>query len=354
MGTPKFYRTPRSSISWDVEVLAAVLEMKEWDVNARDHAECTPLIWAAVQGHEEVVKMLLERGDVNPNRENGMCGHTPLVWAARQGHERVVKLFLDLEAVNPDQANPQSGQQVLYWAASYGQEGIVKMLLEQVHLNPNWREIESAATPFLAAVVNGNDGVVKMLLERKDVNPNLPYVPGGRTPLSYAAEMGNEGIVKMLLDRNDIRIDIRDDEDRTPLSFAYSEGRDKIARMIMEWTGTNSGIADPDSQESLVPLAGDKEESVAKTPLCEYTYISITNASEQPTSPPADIDAPEELSDWEGSVTDSVDSTAPPTGRPALLSPFPCGLPTSGIPEVKLPVIQAILRELSQSRSTSI
>ena len=50
-----------------VEILAAVLEMTEWDINSKDSAWCTPLIWAAVRGHEEVVKMLLERGDVNPD-----------------------------------------------------------------------------------------------------------------------------------------------------------------------------------------------------------------------------------------------------------------------------------------------
>ena len=48
-----------------VEIFAAVLAMKECDVNARDSASCTPLLWAARRGHEGVVKMFLERGDVN-------------------------------------------------------------------------------------------------------------------------------------------------------------------------------------------------------------------------------------------------------------------------------------------------
>ena len=50
-----------------VKLLEALLEMKKWDVNVRDDASCTPLIWAGVRGHEEVVKMLLERGDANPD-----------------------------------------------------------------------------------------------------------------------------------------------------------------------------------------------------------------------------------------------------------------------------------------------
>ena len=49
-----------------VEIVTAILDMKEWDVNAADCMGSTALIWAAIRGYEGVVKMLLEREDVNP------------------------------------------------------------------------------------------------------------------------------------------------------------------------------------------------------------------------------------------------------------------------------------------------
>ena len=85
-----------------VEILPAVLEMKEWDVNARDNASCTPLIWAVVRGHEEVVKLLLKRGDVNPDLEDSRWNQTPLKWATQLGHEGAVQVFLERECVNLD------------------------------------------------------------------------------------------------------------------------------------------------------------------------------------------------------------------------------------------------------------
>ena len=51
-----------------VEIVAAVLDVKGWDFNEADCTGSTPLIWAAVRGHDTVVKMLLERNDVDPNR----------------------------------------------------------------------------------------------------------------------------------------------------------------------------------------------------------------------------------------------------------------------------------------------
>ena len=53
----------------------------------------TPLSWAAENGHEAVVKLLLEKGADVECKSND--GRTPLWWAAEKGHEAVVKLLLE-------------------------------------------------------------------------------------------------------------------------------------------------------------------------------------------------------------------------------------------------------------------
>jgi ankyrin repeat protein len=52
----------------------------------------TPLYWAAGGGHEAVVRLLVERDDVEADSKDG-SGRTPLSRAAGQGHEVVVKLL---------------------------------------------------------------------------------------------------------------------------------------------------------------------------------------------------------------------------------------------------------------------
>ena len=42
--------------------------------------------------------MLLERGNVNPNQGDTECGRTPLLGAAGDAHERVVKIFFRRES----------------------------------------------------------------------------------------------------------------------------------------------------------------------------------------------------------------------------------------------------------------
>ena len=70
-----------------VEIVAALFEMKEWDVNAADCTGSTALTSAAIRGHGGVVKILWERGDVNPDQADTFYGRTPLSWAAGRGHE---------------------------------------------------------------------------------------------------------------------------------------------------------------------------------------------------------------------------------------------------------------------------
>ncbi|RYP43045.1 hypothetical protein DL770_011882 [Monosporascus sp. CRB-9-2] len=53
----------------------------------------TPLSWAAANGHETIVKLLLAEG-VEADSKDDEYGRTPLSWAAERGHEAIVKLLL--------------------------------------------------------------------------------------------------------------------------------------------------------------------------------------------------------------------------------------------------------------------
>jgi len=129
--------------------------------------------------------MLLGREDVYPNHADTKYGQTPLSWAAAIGHEGVVKMLLEREDVNPD-AGTIYGRSPLSWAAKSGHEGVVKMLLEREDVNPNQADRIYGQTPLSRAAGSGHEGVLKTLFERTDVNPN-PVDSSGRTLLSWAA-----------------------------------------------------------------------------------------------------------------------------------------------------------------------
>ena len=216
-----------------VEIVASILGMKEWNLNQSDCMGCTALIWAAVKGHDGVVRILLERGDINPDQADTEYGRMPLSWAAANGHEGVVRILLEREDVNPNQVDTEYGQTPLSWAAENGHEGVVRILLKWEDINPDQAD-NYGQTPFMWAAVMGHESVVKVLLEREDVNPNHPDTEYGRTPLSWAAWFGHVAVVKILLERQDVSATALDHEGQTPLSLALSKGRDEVVRVLRD------------------------------------------------------------------------------------------------------------------------
>ena len=68
--------------------------------DAKDSYSRSPLLWAALRGHEAVVQLLLDKGTELETKDEEY-DQTPLWWAAASGHEVVVKQLLDKGADVP-------------------------------------------------------------------------------------------------------------------------------------------------------------------------------------------------------------------------------------------------------------
>jgi ankyrin repeat protein/Mg2+ and Co2+ transporter CorA len=62
------------------------------DINAELSSRVTPLHWAAGNGHEDIVKCILEKEHSHKHRKD-VFGSTPMIRAAQNGHISIAKLF---------------------------------------------------------------------------------------------------------------------------------------------------------------------------------------------------------------------------------------------------------------------
>ena len=112
------------------EHLARLLLDKWIDVTDSDNRRevlVAALVLGACNGHEAVVRLLLEQDGVDPDATFNNFA-TPLACAARNGHEAVVRLLLEAKA--DVRAEDSPGRTALYWAARKGHEAVVRLLLD--------------------------------------------------------------------------------------------------------------------------------------------------------------------------------------------------------------------------------
>jgi ankyrin repeat protein len=168
-----------------------ILHLLSWNVPLG-----SPLHITSRYGLDYLVGGLLEQG-VDPDSMDRAYGQTPLSWAAGNGHEAVVRLLLARDGVDPDSKDYVEGRTPLSWAAGNGHEAVVRLLLARDGVDPDSEDNVEGRTPLSWAAGNGHEAMVRLLLARDGVDPDSKDIDGW-TPLSWAAENEHEAVVKLL------------------------------------------------------------------------------------------------------------------------------------------------------------
>ncbi|KAJ5741112.1 hypothetical protein N7493_000984 [Penicillium malachiteum] len=230
--------TPQGNFSKDEDLLSGP------DNEADSHD--LRLLRASKNGWDDLVKTLLEQLDDLECGEYEENGHTPLTFAASNGHERVVRILLE-HGADIERRNHSSSSQFRYfsklpdqtplaWAAGNGHATVVRILLE-ARANVNGKGSEGSMTPLATAAVRGYDDTVWALLEQDDIELERRYLEpehlsDGRTVLSHCAEDGQANIIARLISKG-ANPNSQDPLGRSPLFWAAESGRTAVVRILL-------------------------------------------------------------------------------------------------------------------------
>lgn len=152
----------------DLDVIQKLID--KVDVNVQDHDGDSALILAANNGHENIVKLLLQSPNINVNMRDKL-GFTALMPASRDGNPNIVKLLLAKPEIDVNMQS-NAGTTALWVASAWGRENVVKLLLAVPNININAQEDRGWTALMAAGINNWSDAVPKLLLDA-GADPNI-------------------------------------------------------------------------------------------------------------------------------------------------------------------------------------
>ena len=236
------------------DMVAAIIKQPSCMINALDQRDRTPLHYAAIQGQEDIARLLLEAGAKSDTLDEAgaSAGHL----AVQSGDEKTISVFIEK---NQCQQLDSQKRTPLMWAVALERVAIVKILrcdpdtrdkmgYSALHIavsnnvpsciqpiiglgaDINIRNDEGE-TPVMLASMMGHEVILASLL-KAGAAINLVDVGGGGC-LHMASGSGHIPCIALLL-KNGVEVDLSDNTGTTALMMASSGGHKAAVSMLLE------------------------------------------------------------------------------------------------------------------------
>ena len=173
-------------------------------MNSRDSQDVTALMWAVMNKHNMIVKLLLDQPDIDVNFKGASKGLTALYIAASHANVEAMQLILATNSVDVN-CEDSDGGTALHTAVANGNFEAIQLLLAHPRVDVNHSDHEGFTALLLCTVIEGHWKIMQLLLAHPMMCVNHSDNTGN-TALICAAFNGHEKSVQLLLE--DSRVDV--------------------------------------------------------------------------------------------------------------------------------------------------
>ncbi|KAF9885862.1 hypothetical protein FE257_012334 [Aspergillus nanangensis] len=180
----------RTPLSWAIlnghEDTARLLLQARAAVDKADDIGGTPLYYAISRDHRELSRHMMNSRRGAQIRSTDRLQNVLLISAAQNGHEPVVRMLLD-QGVDVELKDHDCDRTLLSWAAGNGHIAVVNILLE-AGADLQSKDRKYRQTPLSWAIENGHTLVKRLLLQKAGLNleglrKKIGYTVGAVVPL---------------------------------------------------------------------------------------------------------------------------------------------------------------------------
>jgi ankyrin repeat protein len=243
-------RTPLSIAAGSgiVEIVRLLLQHSQIQPDIADFDQWTPPFWSISGKHLNVLEMLVADDRVNVNHVD-RSGRNILSWAASAGELELVKYLINLERLRAGETD-RNGRTSLSWAAGNGH------LETTIHLRRTQRidlcQMDKDGRNALSWACSGcHYKVVEYLIKHDPKGADQEDVDGW-TPLAWALFSQAPKTVQTLLDSGLVDVNKKDKGGRSALAWAANYGYSGVVEILLKTKGIEINSQDNDG---LTPLA---------------------------------------------------------------------------------------------------
>ncbi|BFZ04856.1 hypothetical protein BsWGS_07897 [Bradybaena similaris] len=248
--------------------------LKSANINCVDASGDTPLHLAALNGHKEIVSILLDCEASPTILDSQDC--SPLHLAAWNGHTDICKQLItasdDLAFVN---LQTRDGNTALHFSAQHGHDSTLCLLLQK-KADPTIRNLEDLSPLDLAAQYDRLDIVKQLVTSHPELLTQRSAI---NTPLHLASRNGHRAVVQYLIDTG-FPLDARTDKG-TALHEAANFCKLDVIRLLLDrgidiTVKSQTGCTAEDILRSIPSKAAEDALNILKT----YIYHQRTPDSD--------------------------------------------------------------------------
>jgi ankyrin repeat protein len=235
------------------------------DLNIKDYNGNSSLIWAAMNGHKDIVLSLI-RGKANVFITDN-AGGTALILAAYYGHTEIAKALLQAGGLSLAKLQDKNGATAIHYAAAKGRKVLVEALLQTGGGVLASMKDSNGKTGLHIAAKRGHTEIVKALLEIGGSELASLGSNEGSTALHWAASFGQTDIVKALLQIGGSELACQKNQSgSTALHYAAENSHAEAVKTLLQIGGSAlAALKDNSGRTAVVAAIVSDQIDTAKT-----------------------------------------------------------------------------------------
>ena len=226
------------------EIVRYLAGLKDVEVNHKGIDNHTALYIALLEGHLDVVQVLIDAGADMETKDEKRKNRTPLLVASTLGKLDMVKMLVRSGA--EVRATAKDGDTCLSLAAYFGHTKTVRYLAGLPEVEVNHKGMDKH-TALFCAVHQKHAEVVEVLI---DAGADVEGKDDSGSLLQLACKKGNTAIVKMLVEAG-AEVRVTDNERTTCLILASANGHTETVRYLAGLKDVDVNHADDEDSTAL-------------------------------------------------------------------------------------------------------